>query len=58
LSQAQAINRQMPEEEKDKLQGKYRDDMIRRQMPEEEKDKLQGKLQRQTLPEEEEKMPT
>jgi Domain of unknown function (DUF4157) len=58
-SQAQAINRQMPEEEKDKLQGKYRDDMIRRQMPEEEKDKLQGKLQRQTLPEEEEKkMPT
>jgi hypothetical protein len=33
--------------------------MIRRQMPEEEKDKLQGKLQRQTLPEEEEKkMPT
>ena len=57
-SQAQSINRQMPEEEKDKLQGKYRDDMIRRQMPEEEKDKLQGKLQRQTLPEEEEKMPT
>jgi hypothetical protein len=30
----------MPEEEKDKLQGKYRDDMIRRQMPEEEKDKF------------------
>jgi len=31
---------------------------INRQMPEEDKEKLQGKLQRQTLPEEEEKMPT
>lgn len=56
-SQAQSINRQMPEEEKE-IQGKYHDDRISRQMPEEEKDKLQGKLQRQTLPmEEEKKMP-
>jgi hypothetical protein len=38
LSQAQAMNWQVPEEEKDKLQGKYRDDKIRRQM-EEEKEK-------------------
>jgi hypothetical protein len=38
-SQAQAINRQMPEEEKDKIQGKYHDDRIARQMEEEEKDK-------------------
>ena len=35
-SQAQSMQRQMPEEDKDKLQGKYRDDKIRRQMEEEE----------------------
>jgi Domain of unknown function (DUF4157) len=35
-SQAQSINRQMPEEDKEKLQGKYRDDKIARQMEEEE----------------------
>jgi hypothetical protein len=34
-SPAQAINRQMPEEDKDKLQGKYHDDKIARQMEEE-----------------------
>jgi len=59
-SQAQAINRRMPEEDKDKLQGKYRDDEIRRQM-EEDKDKLQGKylddqLRRQVKEEEEKKL--
>jgi hypothetical protein len=36
-SQAQSINRQMPEEDKEKLQGKFHDDQIRRQMEEEEK---------------------
>jgi len=35
-SQTQSINRQMPEEDKDKLQGKFRDDQIRRQVEEEE----------------------
>ena len=38
-SQTNSINRQMPEEDKDKLQGKFRDDQIRRQV-EEDKDKL------------------
>jgi hypothetical protein len=38
-SQGQSIHRQMPEEDKDKLQGKFRDDQIRRQL-EEDKDKL------------------
>jgi hypothetical protein len=32
---AQAINRQMPEDDKEKLQGKYHDDKIARQMEEE-----------------------
>jgi Domain of unknown function (DUF4157) len=59
-SQLQSINRQMPEEDKDKLQGKYRDDKIRRQM-EEDKDKLQGKylddqVRRQVKEEEEKKI--
>src|SRR5262245_5326795 len=36
--QAQSIHRQMPEEDKEKLQGKYHDDKIRRQV-EEEKEK-------------------
>ena len=35
-SQTQSINRQMPEEDKEKLQGKYHDDKIRRQVEEEE----------------------
>jgi hypothetical protein len=35
-SQAQSINRQIPEEEKEKLQGKYQDGKIARQMEEEE----------------------
>jgi Domain of unknown function (DUF4157) len=35
-SQAQSMQRQMPEEDKDKLQGKFRDDQIRRQVEEEE----------------------
>ncbi|MCM3901774.1 MAG: hypothetical protein ND866_08720, partial [Pyrinomonadaceae bacterium] len=35
-SQAQSIHRQLPEEDKDKLQGKFRDDQIRRQIEEEE----------------------
>jgi hypothetical protein len=34
-SQAQSIHRQMPEEDKDKLQGKFGDDPIRRQLDEE-----------------------
>jgi hypothetical protein len=37
-TQGQSIHRQMPEEDKDKLQGKFNDDQIRRQM-EEEKEK-------------------
>ena len=37
-SQAQSIHRQMPEEDKEKMQPKYHDDQIRRQM-EEEKEK-------------------
>lgn len=35
-SQTNSIHRQMPEEDKDKLQGKFRDDRISRQMEEEE----------------------
>jgi hypothetical protein len=35
-AQMQSINRQIPEEDKDKLQGKYRDDQVRRQVEEEE----------------------
>jgi hypothetical protein len=59
-SHAQAISRQMPEEDKDKLQGKYRDDEIRRQM-EEDKDQLQGKylpeqVRRQVKEEDEKKV--
>ena len=59
-SHAQAISRQMPEEDKDKLQGKYRDDDIRRQM-EEDKDQLQGKylpeqVRRQVKEEDEKKV--
>jgi len=37
-SHLQSVNRQMPEEDKDKLQGKFHDDKIRRQI-EEEKEK-------------------
>jgi Na+-transporting NADH:ubiquinone oxidoreductase subunit NqrF len=35
-SQAQSINRQMPEEEEEMMQAKYRDDKIRRQVKDEE----------------------
>jgi len=37
-SHLQSVNRQMPEEDKDKLQGKFHDNKIRRQI-EEEKEK-------------------
>jgi hypothetical protein len=33
---AESIHRQLPEEDKEKLQGKYHDDKISRQMEEEE----------------------
>jgi hypothetical protein len=35
-SETNSIHRQMPEEEKDKLQGKFRGDQIRRRVEEEE----------------------
>ena len=39
-SQAQAIDRQMPEEDRDKLQGKYHDDEVRRVVKEEEEKRI------------------
>ena len=39
-SQAQAIDRQMPEEDRDKLQGKYHDDEVRRLVKEEEEKRI------------------
>lgn len=39
-SQAQAINRQMPEEDRDKLHGKYHDDELRRAVKEDEEQRI------------------
>ena len=39
-SQARAINRQMPEEDRDKLHGKYHDDEVRRVVKEEEEQRI------------------
>jgi hypothetical protein len=59
-SPADSIHRQVPEEEEEMMQAKFRNDLVQRQaVPEEEEEVMGGAaVQKQALPTEEEKEPT